>query len=127
MSSSHAARFNTAARPRLASIHGDTYTHNYTDSNNASATHQLAGTFKRVKPTGQTVSDGVGVTSYTGEAMFTCATADLPSGYKKAGDLIVDGVTWSIVFVETVDAWNSMLHLAKPTADDFRPGRITRR
>ncbi len=125
MSSSHAQRFNTAARPRIAAVHGEDVTHNYV-YDDSDETQTLNGVWKRVKPTGETETDGIGVTSYSGEATFVCSTADLPDDYDDIGDLVRNGETWAINYIEPIDQWQSRLHLAKPHERDFRPGRVAR-
>ncbi|NRA40483.1 MAG: hypothetical protein HRU15_20230 [Planctomycetes bacterium] len=121
--SSFAQRFNQVARPLIAAIHAETLLYNYVDVNDEDQSVELTGIFKRNKADGNSGSDGIGVQTYTGAATFVVLKSDLPIEPDDSAEFIRNGETWEHLHCEPQDEWTWILHLARPDADVYMPGR----
>jgi hypothetical protein len=123
MPSNAATYFNTKCRTTMHDLHGEVVTLVDQSANPSTGTRNLSVIWQRVLPQGDS-DDGLGVSTYTGEAM-ACVTKDaLPALPGPRAYLIREGENWSIRHVEPKDNWTYILHLARARQEARMPQRV---
>jgi hypothetical protein len=107
----------------MHNLHGEIVTLVDQSGNPSAGTRNISVIWQRVRPTGDT-DDGLGVTSYIGEAMACVTKEVLPVLPGPKATLLREGETWEIRKVEPKDNWTYVLHLARPRSDQRMPQRI---
>lgn len=115
-----ATRFNTRARPRLTAEHAETvWLHNRDDG----STSSLSVRWRRVRPR-TTESVGLGLQAYSGQCTAVVLIADRPATIGPRSTLTRNGEVWEIIYIEPLDEWAEIFHLARPETDQRMPGRF---
>ncbi len=124
MSSAHAQRFNSAARPRLWDIHSEEVTYREKSGNTYINERTLQGVWKRVDPEVED-ADNIGAQEYTGEATLVVKVEDMPTAPGPKAEIVREGIVWVIRGeLERNDEWTWILHLARPDNDVRLPVRV---
>jgi hypothetical protein len=104
-------------------LHGEIVTLVDPGANPSAGASNITVVWQRVRPQGDS-DDGLGVSSYTGEAMACVAKDVLPAIHGPRAYLIREGENWTIRHVEPKDNWTYILHLARARQEARMPQRI---
>jgi hypothetical protein len=77
---------------------------------------ELRGVWKRVQADVAASPDNLGLTGYTGAALFVVRVEDLPVMPGPQAEIDRNGETWHIRHPERQDAWTWQLHLSRRKA-----------